>query len=410
MSILFYLYNRVRRRILSGIILVILFVVIFLFLSRYSDNLLLKHQQICEAYQNLPVDVVICNVRGTQTDNLSITDYYGDLFVSDQYYYEGVLQQIPFSSYVEQVHLKSTLYYAYEATNDNYALFEEKRKLVGISFVETALELSSTEGVQIHFFDQADVSFLSNSENTCILSEALLYSITPDDNGNYYIEIYAGASPYQTEANLCQFRVVGVYSGDSENIYIPWNVAASLLVQLDGYYTLDSIRARIKDNTQIPVFRELLFRHFLQVDPTLERNPNGRFGAMILDEELNQTVSSLKQNTEMLSKLYPIMILIDMAIAFVVCFIYVWVRRWEISILRFVGTTRTQLSVILLLEMGLWLLLALLIASITQKIRTPFAMPTGAIIGTILFAVAGTIISTMVIIFKIGIRSAKEAE
>lgn len=52
-----------------------------------------KEQDMESAYAVIPVTVVVSNLTGTKTDDLKITDYIINYFLSDKYAYGGELQE-----------------------------------------------------------------------------------------------------------------------------------------------------------------------------------------------------------------------------------------------------------------------------------------------------------------------------
>ena len=59
----------------------------------------------------MPVTFFVSNRTGTKTDDLKITYYIINYFLSDKYAYGGELQEKAFSSYVKDVCLKASVYY-----------------------------------------------------------------------------------------------------------------------------------------------------------------------------------------------------------------------------------------------------------------------------------------------------------
>ncbi len=414
MAVLFFVFRRIKRNFIISLIITAIITALAFFSCVYTDNILIKQDKIEEIRDTLPVNVVVSNIQGTQTDNLGIPGYYADLFISEKYAYQGVFESIPFSSYVKNVNIKSTLFYAeVPPESEEPGSFDNSKKLIGITSVSSSKELDPTEGTVITFFDGCDSSFLMTEERWCIVSKKLFDSLSSDEDEIYDIEISIKTSLHKDENTSAKFKIIGVFSGSSENIYIPWKTASAFQNELDGHHTVDSISATLKENEKIPEFRNLLERHFSLVDPTVNNNDVGQtfvFAATVFDDELNKTIDSLNQSLQILKQLYPIIIFISFAISFLSLFFYIQTRKREVVNLHFLGFSRAELAAILIIENLIYVLLGTLSAIILHSCLSDFSPPYSIIIGIDILAVLGILVSDITIFSKSVMHNIKEAE
>ena len=397
----YYLLCRIRHGFLSGALIAVVIAVLSVFSFLYANNMERKKQELEDTYNNLPVEVVISNLSGTQTDSLNIPNHLANLFVANAYYYQGELQKLPFSAYTKDVALKSSLLYSGE---DGQAM-----PLVGITTVSKEKALQPEEGIFLTFLDGEDDAFLQTDRECCIVPESIFQTLLPDENGLFYVEIFVRSSSNGPKLHK-SLQVTGYYSGKNQTIYIPWKLSTQWLTELDGCYLVDSIRATIRDNRLIPEYNEILARHFEKVDPTASPKGNGGFAAEVLDEKLNSTVKNLKQNMETLSFLHPVVLCILFGISAVTCFFSCYVRKRELAGMRFLGVPARNVFALMIAETLIWTGAGSSIALLLQKCLSQYPSDILAAGGICVAAILGTAVSGCVVLQNIGINSLKEAE
>lgn len=391
MEIFFYESRRIRRSFRSLLAIAAVIAALCGFSRVYSDALAQKQAEIEEAYDGLSVDVVISNIQGTKTGQLNIPDYYGALFFPGNPD-EG--QDASLAPYLKDICMVSHLYY--DASSE--------KEIRGITDLSAAPELAEIEGTVITMLEQED-GLWQSSEKKCLVSYGRFQTLTPEANGNYRITLSVCPSSQGGNSITETFRVVGYYSGDASRIYIPWRTATALLKNCNGYYTIDSIRATVSDNRQIASLQDALSRYFSPVDPTAGTGEPGRFAATILDETLNQTIHSLKQNRNILKRLWPVVFCVAMLIAFGVSFYAVLTRKRELIALRFMGVRKSSVGAMVLGEIALSALLGVLAPVFFGK-----PAPTGTVIGALVSAFGGAVLSWVQTMKYMGITGMKEAD
>ena len=98
MIVFFYEKVRLKRGTWQTVSIVLLVAFLCTFFAIFDGFICQKERDMDNAYAAIPVTVVVSNLTGTKTDNLKITDYIINYFLSDHYAYGGELQEKAFSS------------------------------------------------------------------------------------------------------------------------------------------------------------------------------------------------------------------------------------------------------------------------------------------------------------------------
>lgn len=135
-----------------------------------------------------------------ETDDLKITDYIINYFLSDKYAYGGELQEKAFSSYVKDVCLKASVYYS-QGTG-----FSSRQKLIGITSVDAASELAPVSGNSITYFEGYDESIFTSNKAVCLVSTAAAEELSQDTDNSGNVILTVQMSPAVTGEASTQIR------------------------------------------------------------------------------------------------------------------------------------------------------------------------------------------------------------
>ena len=174
MIVFFYEKVRLKRGVWQTVSIVLLIAFLCAFFTLFDGFICQKEQDMESAYAVIPVTVVVSNLTGTKTDDLKITDYIINYFLSDKYAYGGELQEKAFSSYVKDVCLKASVYYS-QGTG-----FSSRQKLIGITSVDAASELAPVSGNSITYFEGYDESIFTSNKAVCLVSTAAAEELSQD--------------------------------------------------------------------------------------------------------------------------------------------------------------------------------------------------------------------------------------
>lgn len=350
MFIVEYAINRMKRGRKGCIALMMLTFSFVLYLCILNNTLEKKEHQLDDIYQNLDVECVVSNLRGTQTDNLYIKDYIVSLFLSDESTFLGKKDVIPFSSYVKNLKFKLNLKYQYLVEGQEVFIsnLRDADDLIGLTHLSTD-SLIAQESNAITYFENYSKSLFLSDESVCIVSADIFQTLSKDKEGNCYVRLAVGDSAYSEDIFAEQrFKVAGTYEGDNRNIYCPWEIIKALSIKITGMIHTDSLSFSIKNNRQIDIFKELLARYFTNVDITgtlTDYEASNvltyyEYAITVYDGTLNKTVSSIKDNIKVLEILQPVIIMMSFFIGFLSSFLFVRNRKPEFAVMRSLGTKK----------------------------------------------------------------------
>ena len=114
----------------------------------------------------------------------------------------------------------------------------------------------------------------------------------------------------------------------------------------------------MRDNHELDEFRQILIRHFANVDPSghqeeINNSPALRyqqFAITVHDETLRETLNALNRNLQTLYRLKPIFACIEVMIGAAAGFFYIHIRRREFAIARSLGTKRIETVIMVFVE------------------------------------------------------------
>lgn len=414
MIVFFYEKVRLKRGSWQTVSIVLLIAFLCAFFTLFDGFICQKEQDMESAYAVIPVTVVVSNLTGTKTDDLKITDYIINYFLSDKYAYGGELQEKAFSSYVKDVCLKASVYYS------QGTVFSSRQKLIGITSVDAASELAPVSGNSITYFEGYDESIFTSNKAACLVSTAAAEELSQDtdNNGNVILTVQMSPAATGEAATQISLEIAGTYSSESQTIYCPFSCVAAVQTELDGKITGDSLSATVRDNHELDEFRKILMRHFANVDPSgyqeeINNSPALRyqqFAITVHDETLRETLNALNRNLQTLYRLKPIFACTEVMIGTAAGFFYIHIRRREFAIARSLGTKRIETVIMVFVEICLMFLVGAAIGTIlilfVQETATQYVMA-----AALFFAMnVGAITACLMATGKSGIRLLREVE
>lgn len=414
MIVFFYEKARLKRGVWQTVSIVLLIAFLCAFFALFNGFIHQKERDMDSAYTAIPVTVVVSNLTGTKTDDLKITDYIINYFLSDQYAYGGELQEKAFSSYVKDVCLKASVYYSLGAG------FSNQQKLSGITSTEASSELAPVSGNPITYLAGYDESIFSSNKAVCLVSTAVAEELSQntDNNGNVILTVQMSPAVTGEASTQISFEIAGMYPSESQTIYCPFSCVAAAQTELDGKVTGDSLSATVRDNHELDEFRQILMRHFAEVDPSGHREEISdspalryqQFAITVHDETLRETLNALNQNLQTLYRLKPIFACIEVMIGAAAGFFYIHIRKQEFAIARSLGTKRRETVMMAFVEVCMMFLLGLILGSIVllfvQEIAIHYVMAAALFLAMNTGAIAACLTATG----KSGIRLLREVE
>ncbi len=372
MPVLLYLKAFVRKRaylLLSFFFAILVLLITYALFCRMIQSKLAERKN---ALHSIPVTVVLSNIAGTQTDHLEIPFYLAEYFTDEEYSYGGEMQPRSFSSYVEDVRIKTTLYYSLPSENMSRAdTVPSSQKLVGITCLEADRAISQDFIASLAFFPGMGESVFETGAPVCVIPRRLLDHSMRDEQGRFSLAISVQTAPASQKAAELVLQVAGVYDADDDRIYCPWRLAADQQAKLDGLYTVDSLAATVRDNMELSEFQTILFRHFAEVSPSgkaakLDDSPvldRYQFAAIVRDETLRQTLKEMDDSLQTALWIKPLLIVLELLISTCSGFFFGSVQRRDLLAARLVGTGMREIVLILFLQLSAVLLSSVLVTA-----------------------------------------------
>ena len=302
-----------------------------------------------EKAYDIPVELVITDLGGTSSDRLGISGVELWAFIKDK---ENVtdLWIIPrdLRPYFGELRVKTSLY---------YKSGELSGRLIGLTDLNAEEAL---RGAEIVFSDGEDADFESSKSPQIIVSERFFEKLRDESGGISEVSVAVGTDSGLQNAFELAVKPTGYYTGlSTDDIYCSWNLAADIIRSLGEEPYADSISATVKDNGELDALKEDLSYYFTEADPTEtpKRNPNAvalyyyKNAAVIHDELMRNTLTTLDRNIAVLNGLFPITAALECLVSAAAAYFYIALRRRDVAIMRSLGTKSAFVIVITAAEM-----------------------------------------------------------
>lgn len=410
-----YLKSRLTRSA-SGLVLTLLLAVLAWFFCLYAGLEARKAEEREDAW-DIPVELVITDLRGTKSDQLHV---YGSALwafmdaesETDQFF---TVPRVDLPAWFSQIRVKSTLYFKIRQPGAP----ADFRELVGITSLDTVQDFDPRLGTaKAEFFDGASTEFYEAHGTALIIPETYLELTREGEDGRLYLPVTVSTTLNGSGTTFSwEAEVTGVYTGsDSTAIYCAWPLAAKLMEQAGIDAFADSISATVADARRLDELGELLKYYFTDPDPAGApvENPhdylhiNYAFASVIHDETLQETLKSFDRSIATLKRLRPLLLILEMSVAASAAFFSVHMRKRELSVARSLGTPQTAVVLTLLEETLIFSVIASAVA-VGASLAVPLCVLSPFYMAAIdLAALAGTAAGGLKVTGRSGILSLKE--
>lgn len=157
-----------------------------------------------------------------------------------------------------------------------------------------------------------------------------------------------------------EFQVVGYYAGSGSSIFMPYNAAMTLAVEIRGKNYTDSASFLAADNQQLEALSRAASAYFGAVDPMASSSASPAYALTIHDEQYRATVAALEQNIQRTGYLLPIVLLLGLGVGFLISFLSTRNESRTYALMRTLGLTRLRLFFSILREQLLLVVAAVL--------------------------------------------------
>lgn len=322
-----YIIRRLRRRPIIPLAVLGLSLILSFALCLMQHNYEEEERAYHETYTSIPIYVVVTDLSGMYSDDLSIPGFYADVF-SGQSLIEPRL-----SSYLKDVRAKMSCPLA-----GQYGLFS----LQGINHIDLAPEL--TEDGSVDWAEGYDEGVFTGDEMVCIVPEGLALEmgssieLTVQSSTIYFRD----GEQYRQEYTF-SLSIVGQHSGDSRSIYVPYLVVNDAAKRVDNR-ELSHLSATLADNYALEEFRAMVPGWFAEPDPMGNRSdwsygsytyyPN----ALDINDELLKRAEDTLSASLLINQMASVLVFILSAGAgFFLGFLIIRGSKREISLMRTLG-------------------------------------------------------------------------
>lgn len=329
-------------------------------LSGYQEDLELKLEETRNKYDIL---CVATDRRGVRSTSLRMDQEYLDFIFDNSD--DGLYQYIR--------DLRITKEFSYVCYQEGLA-GKADLLLVGVNEPRCDPRLDPEQGGNVTC--QAE-DFYSSDAYQCIVSEELMAQLTSDslllmvddaivsENVRKYASLGTGT---------VELTVVGTYAGTGNQIFISFDAARRLGMEISKEESCDSLCFFAVDNDNLDAIYDTAQGLFTKVNPNAGDKLAHKPALIIHDEQYRATVAALEQNIARTGYLLPVVLVLGLGVGFLISFLYTRNERKTYALMRTLGMTRRKLFGSILREQLLLVAVAMLAALAVTKEPVPTAV------------------------------------
>ncbi len=291
-----------------------------------------QQREINQVQESFKIECVVSDPAGTRTSGLNMPGGYIDRVTYEVY---------PLASHVKELRLSREFLYEISGSEERQNLTEgikEPKEPDIIKALNSPVgeELLSKEyGGNVRFYDwygkDADKEeklkdFFEEEMAYCLIPSSMAPGIEKDLSGEmeenssevYQLTLRVKENEGR-EMKEITLTVAGEYLFDGTQIYIPWGYAVSLMQEISGYISCDSMRFLVKDNTRLGELAEAAKDVFITVNPAAV-NSEG-YALTVYDELYRTTLSALEQDVARTRILIPLLLLLSLGAGMLASFL-----------------------------------------------------------------------------------------
>ena len=320
-----------------------------------------KHYE--EIYHQIDVTCTVTNLRGTKSDGLDL----GNIIVNQFTEYRDWASGSEILPLIENVQIKS---------QHKLSSALSERMLVGITSLNIARELWPENGCTIFWNEGFDEAMFGEKALVCIIPQALVSELNEgQEEGAQVEEIpvelkledfypYHPTEPGDYSGTM---QVVGIYTGgDQKTVYCSWLTLMGIWDEMGQMETATAIQATLKNNDQLDQLRQVAAAAEL-AEPDPNADPTDTSLALDIDDSKLQQADLTLRNSLRVNELSALLVFVLSAGAgFLIGFLMIRSRKWEISLMRTIGTPNRHIYFSFAAEQMACVIVGTLIGSITN--------------------------------------------
>ena len=339
MAVILYLKTRLQRTPLPFLSLLLLLSLLLFFPALLLRQEADKREAKEKAWDTIPVDLLISDIPGTSTENLSLPGFMGDKFLPFGAEGDGSEAARSIASYLKNVRARVGLFFRWPGETGY-------KKLLGLNTMEAEPAFGPEQAGGIRWLEGFDEGLFESNLGACVVPEDRLAGLFTGEGG-YTLDLTVKPLSYGQQEQQLTLPVAGTHNKDKESVYCSLGFIRELCREKSLAYTYVSLRAQVKENRRLEELQALLARYFTQVDPFAPWGSTGEkgiYGAVIYrDEQLKETVGVLEEDIRLLSLLRPLLAAAACGIAGFASYLLCHIRKKELAIALAQGTHRGAL-------------------------------------------------------------------
>lgn len=329
----------------------ILFAAVLTLILCYLHRSQVTEQQHYEStFQSIPVEFEITKLNGNRLDESTHIDgYLADLFT------EGSLLEPNFADLVTNMQMRmshiGTL--VEEEVDGRTETQKPTRRMVGITSVTMATELTPEFGGMIEWHDGYDERIFSSEQFVCVVPSNY---VTADEVTLSFS--YRADGETRMHEYTCSFAVVGRYIDEGNTkLYCPYAVMKQVYTKLSEPKKVQALRGTLRNNDDLALLHEVADQWFATPNPMGEPTPWGKYGyesypfALDIQDSLLQSLVADMQSSLTINQSAAVLVFVLSAGAgFLTGFLVIRARKREILLMRTLSASNVMLCLELEIE------------------------------------------------------------
>lgn len=329
--------TRWKRAPLIGLAVLLLSAIFTVILCELHRAQVEEQSRFEETYRAVPVEFEITKLNGGRLDETEHMEaYLAELFCEDRFFKTGLADM------VTDVQLRMS--HAAVLAEETPQQGAYSKRMVGVTSLRMAQELTPEYGGIIQWSDGYDESVFAQGEMNCIVPadfpewDEVVLTFTCQEGGEY----------------TCTFRIVGRYTDEgNERLYCSYAAMAQIYTRLSEPNKVQRLTGRLRDNDALETFREAAGAWFALLGAANSASTTRTFAIDIKDSLLRALTVDL-QSSMTINRIASLLVfLLSTGAGFLTGFLVIRARRREIALMRTLGASNAMVCAELALEQGL---------------------------------------------------------
>lgn len=340
------IFTRCKRAPLIGLALLLLSAIFTVMLCELHRAQIEEQRHFDETYHAIPVAFEITKLSGSRLDETETIDaYLADLFCEDRLFKSGLADMVT-DVQLRMIHAAVLA----EADDNDAQRTPVSKRVVGVTSLDMAQELTAEYGGMIQWCDGYDASILGTQTLVCIVPDSF--------DGADEVSLtftYQDVERNAAKEYTCTFYIAGRYSdAGNERLYCPYAALAQVCTRLSEPIRVQRLTGRLRDNDMLEAFREASGEWFAFPGQAVKADSVTHAFALDIKDSLLKGLTADLQSSLTINRIAALLVfLLSAGAGFLTGFLVVRARKREIALMRTLGAPNAMVFAELALEQGL---------------------------------------------------------